>query len=117
MDSQRREALDELILSMRAGRLRRRTFMERALRLGLTAITASSLLEACGTMQCLIAAALVFATFECTRACGASSIFSVGAKQVLSTCFAPTEKMLDAPQARVLRVQVRRRYRWALNTS
>jgi len=37
---------------MRAGRLRRRTFMERALRLGLTAITASSLLEACGTMQC-----------------------------------------------------------------
>ncbi len=52
MDLQRREALDELVMSMRAGRLKRRTFLERAFRLGLTATAAGSLLEACGTMQC-----------------------------------------------------------------
>lgn len=48
MNSERREVLDNIARSMRAGRMRRRTFLERAVALGLTSSAALSLLEACG---------------------------------------------------------------------
>lgn len=49
MFPEQREALDELIVKMRSGRTTRRTFLERALALGLTSTVAGSLLEACGS--------------------------------------------------------------------
>jgi multiple sugar transport system substrate-binding protein len=48
MVAERRLALDDVIQSMRAGRMTRRTFVRRALALGLSASAAGSLLEACG---------------------------------------------------------------------
>lgn len=48
MIPEQRETLDGIISSMRAGRMKRRTFIERALALGLTSTVAGSLLEACG---------------------------------------------------------------------
>ncbi|GCE48117.1 carbohydrate ABC transporter substrate-binding protein (CUT1 family) [Thermosporothrix hazakensis] len=48
MFREQREALDEIVTKMRSGRMKRRTFMERALAVGLTASAAMSLLEACG---------------------------------------------------------------------
>src|SRR5947209_4368731 len=51
MNTERRGVLDQIVLSMRAGRLSRRTFLERALSIGLTAGSATALLEACGTVS------------------------------------------------------------------
>jgi multiple sugar transport system substrate-binding protein len=51
MQTEQREALDNLVLWMRAGRLTRRSFLERATTLGLSAGTATSLLASCGTIQ------------------------------------------------------------------
>jgi len=48
MVPEQREALDEIIVKIRAGRLSRRTFLERAVALGLTSSVAGSLLAACG---------------------------------------------------------------------
>src|SRR5882724_11685044 len=48
MVPQQREALDETISKIRAGRLSRRTFIERIVALGFTSTAAVSLLEACG---------------------------------------------------------------------
>jgi multiple sugar transport system substrate-binding protein len=48
MIPEQREALDEIIVKMRAGRMTRRTFLERAVAIGLTSTAAGSLLEACG---------------------------------------------------------------------
>src|SRR2546421_5944958 len=48
MVPEQREALDEIIVKIRAGRMTRRTFLERAVALGLTSTVAGSLLEACG---------------------------------------------------------------------
>src|SRR5947209_18801298 len=48
MVPEQREALDEIIVKIRAGRMTRRTFLERAIALGLTSTAAGSLLEACG---------------------------------------------------------------------
>jgi multiple sugar transport system substrate-binding protein len=48
MVPEQREALDEIIVKIRAGRISRRTFLERALAIGLTSSVAGSLLEACG---------------------------------------------------------------------
>jgi multiple sugar transport system substrate-binding protein len=48
MVPEQREALDEMIVKIRAGRLSRRTFLERAVAIGLTSSVAGSLLEACG---------------------------------------------------------------------
>lgn len=48
MIPEQREALDEIIVKIRAGRMTRRTFLERAIALGLTSTVAGSLLEACG---------------------------------------------------------------------
>jgi multiple sugar transport system substrate-binding protein len=48
MISEQREALDEIIVKMRAGRMTRRTFLERAVAIGLCSSAAVSLLEACG---------------------------------------------------------------------
>lgn len=42
------EVVDEIITKMRSGRMKRRTFLERALAVGLTSSAAISLLEACG---------------------------------------------------------------------
>lgn len=50
MRSDWRECLDDSIMSMRAGRMKRRTFMERAIALGLSTFAAGSLLEACGSI-------------------------------------------------------------------
>ncbi|MBF6589974.1 MAG: extracellular solute-binding protein, partial [Ktedonobacterales bacterium] len=47
MESARRAALDGALASLRAGRMPRRAFLERALALGLTAGVAGGLLEAC----------------------------------------------------------------------
>lgn len=49
MIPEQREALDELVVKMRAGRMGRRTFLERAVAIGLTSTVAGSLLEACGS--------------------------------------------------------------------
>src|SRR5438046_9491895 len=48
MVPEQREALDEIIVKIRSGRITRRTFLERAIALGLTSTVAGSLLEACG---------------------------------------------------------------------
>ena len=48
MVPKQREALDEIIVKIRAGRMTRRTFLERAVAIGLTSSVAGSLLEACG---------------------------------------------------------------------
>ncbi|HEY0756007.1 MAG TPA: ABC transporter substrate-binding protein [Ktedonobacteraceae bacterium] len=48
MVPEQRDVLDDLIVKMRSGRMKRRTFLERALALGLTSTVAGSLLEACG---------------------------------------------------------------------
>lgn len=48
MIPEQREALDEIIVKMRSGRMTRRTFLERAAAIGLTSTVAGSLLEACG---------------------------------------------------------------------
>src|SRR5690348_14064362 len=42
------EVIDEIITKIRAGRITRRTFLERAVAVGLTSSAAVSLLEACG---------------------------------------------------------------------
>src|SRR5947209_16698981 len=42
------EVIDEIITKIRAGRMTRRTFLERAVAVGLTSSAAVSLLEACG---------------------------------------------------------------------
>ena len=42
------EVIDEIITKIRAGRMTRRTFIERAIALGLSSTVAGSLLEACG---------------------------------------------------------------------
>lgn len=49
MNSERREALDEMIVKMRAGRMTRRTFIERSAMLGLGATFVGTLLDACGS--------------------------------------------------------------------
>ncbi len=49
MNSERREALDEMIVKMRAGRMTRRTFIERSAILGLSATFVGTLLDACGS--------------------------------------------------------------------
>jgi multiple sugar transport system substrate-binding protein len=48
MIPEQREALDEIIVKIRSGRMTRRTFLERAIAVGLTSSAAVSLLEACG---------------------------------------------------------------------
>jgi multiple sugar transport system substrate-binding protein len=48
MVPEQREALDEIVVKIRAGRMTRRTFLERAVAIGLTSSAAVSLLEACG---------------------------------------------------------------------
>lgn len=48
MDPEQRDALDEALVKIRSGRMKRRTFLERAIALGLTSTVAGSLLEACG---------------------------------------------------------------------
>ena len=48
MIPEQREALDEIIVKIRAGRMTRRTFLERAVAAGLTSSAVVSLLEACG---------------------------------------------------------------------
>src|SRR5205085_9564157 len=48
MVPEQREALDEIIVKIRSGRITRRTFLERAIALGLTSSVAGSLLEAYG---------------------------------------------------------------------
>jgi len=45
---EQREVLDEIVVKMRAGRMSRRTFLERATVIGLSSTAALSLLEACG---------------------------------------------------------------------
>ncbi len=48
MVPEQREALDEIVTKMQAGRISRRTFLERTVALGLASSAAVSLLEACG---------------------------------------------------------------------
>ncbi len=48
MIPEQREALDEAIVKIRAGRITRRTFIERVVAVGFTSAAAVSLLEACG---------------------------------------------------------------------
>lgn len=48
MIPEQRDALDEIVVKIRSGRITRRTFLERAVALGLTSTVAGSLLEACG---------------------------------------------------------------------
>jgi multiple sugar transport system substrate-binding protein len=48
MVPEQREVLDEIVIKARTGRMKRRTFLERALAIGLTSSVAGSLLEACG---------------------------------------------------------------------
>lgn len=48
MTPEQREVLDESIRKIRAGRLTRRSFLERALAIGLSSSSATSLLAACG---------------------------------------------------------------------
>lgn len=48
MIHEQRQALDEMIVKMRSGRLTRRSFMQRAAVVGLSSSAAVSLLEACG---------------------------------------------------------------------
>jgi multiple sugar transport system substrate-binding protein len=51
MRPEQREALDNLLVRMHAGRMKRRTFLENALAIGLTSSAAQSLLAACGGSQ------------------------------------------------------------------
>jgi multiple sugar transport system substrate-binding protein len=48
MTHERQEVIDEIITKIRAGRITRRTFLERAIVVGLSSTAAVSLLEACG---------------------------------------------------------------------
>ena len=48
MIPEQRQALDEIIGKIRCGRMKRRTFLEQAVAIGLTSTAAMSLLEACG---------------------------------------------------------------------
>ncbi|HEY4385765.1 MAG TPA: extracellular solute-binding protein, partial [Ktedonobacteraceae bacterium] len=48
MVSERQEVLDQIITKIRVGRISRRTFLERAVAVGLSSSAAVSLLEACG---------------------------------------------------------------------
>jgi multiple sugar transport system substrate-binding protein len=48
MVPEQREVLDEIIVKARSGRMKRRTFLERALAIGLSSSAAISLLDACG---------------------------------------------------------------------
>src|SRR6266567_6202923 len=48
MNSEQGEVIDEIITKIRAGRMTRRTFLERAVAVGLSSTAAVSLLEACG---------------------------------------------------------------------
>lgn len=48
MVHEQREVLDEIIGKIRSGRMKRRTFLERAMAVGLSSTAAISLLEACG---------------------------------------------------------------------
>jgi multiple sugar transport system substrate-binding protein len=48
MVPEQREALEEIIVKIRAGRMNRRTFIERAVAIGLSSSVVGSLLEACG---------------------------------------------------------------------
>jgi multiple sugar transport system substrate-binding protein len=48
MVPEQRDALDEIIVKIRSGRVKRRTFLARATALGLSSTAAASLLEACG---------------------------------------------------------------------
>src|ERR1700692_2001115 len=48
MVPEQRDALDEIITKIRSGRMNRRTFLERAIAIGLSSTVAGSLLEACG---------------------------------------------------------------------
>lgn len=48
MNPEQREAFDDILIKLRSGRMPRRTFLERAVALGLTSTVAGSLLEACG---------------------------------------------------------------------
>jgi multiple sugar transport system substrate-binding protein len=48
MNSEQGEVIDEIITKIRAGRMSRRTFLERAVAVGLSSAAATSLLEACG---------------------------------------------------------------------
>jgi multiple sugar transport system substrate-binding protein len=48
MHPEKREVIDEIIVKIRAGRITRRTFLERAMAVGLSSTAAVSLLEACG---------------------------------------------------------------------
>lgn len=48
MKSEQSTALDEILVRMRAGRIKRRTFLENALMLGFTGSVAESVLAACG---------------------------------------------------------------------
>jgi len=49
MIPEQREALDEIIVKIRSGRMTRRSFLERAIAVGLSSSAAVSLLEACGS--------------------------------------------------------------------
>ena len=48
MVPEQRDVLDEIISKIRAGRMKRRTFLERAIAIGLSSSAAISLLDACG---------------------------------------------------------------------
>ncbi len=48
MNSEQREVIDEIVTKIRTGRMTRRTFLERAVTVGLSSTAAISLLEACG---------------------------------------------------------------------
>lgn len=48
MTPEKRDVLDEIIVKIRSGRITRRTFLERAVTVGLSSTAAVSLLEACG---------------------------------------------------------------------
>jgi multiple sugar transport system substrate-binding protein len=52
MGLERREILDEIVMHARAGRMNRRTFLERAIAIGLSMSAATSLLEACSSITC-----------------------------------------------------------------
>lgn len=60
MQVEQRVAMDELISRMRAGRVTRRTFLEGALAIGLTSMSALSLLESCGSAQTIAPISLVW---------------------------------------------------------
>ena len=57
MISDSREALDEAILKVQAGRMSRRSFLERAALLGVSSTAAAALLAACGSTSSTTAAA------------------------------------------------------------